>query len=154
MTYVRRGVEYLTTDEARVYTAVASRGKARSCNTSQVAAEVGLSRATVARITDGLRARGYLVNASQNSAYKWRVTGKPVKDTADYEAARAAEITTCYCGKTVTAGPGVPAGTTCPRCEVRDCTACGGDGWLPSLPEGKSECPCCVGGKIVVRRRP
>ena len=25
------------------------------------------------------------------------------------------------------------------------CTACGGDGWLPSLPEGESDCPYCNG---------
>lgn len=26
-----------------------------------------------------------------------------------------------------------------------DCRACGGDGWLPSLPEGASDCPYCAG---------
>jgi DnaJ-class molecular chaperone len=26
-----------------------------------------------------------------------------------------------------------------------DCKACGGAGWLPSLPEGKSACPYCNG---------
>jgi hypothetical protein len=25
------------------------------------------------------------------------------------------------------------------------CTACGGDGWLPSRPEGQSDCPYCDG---------
>lgn len=25
------------------------------------------------------------------------------------------------------------------------CYACGGEGWLPSLPEGQSECPYCKG---------
>lgn len=25
------------------------------------------------------------------------------------------------------------------------CKACGGEGWLPSLPEGHSECPACDG---------
>src|SRR5271154_1737944 len=29
-----------------------------------------------------------------------------------------------------------------------DCPACGGAGWLPSLPEGKSACPYCKDGKI------
>jgi DnaJ-class molecular chaperone len=30
------------------------------------------------------------------------------------------------------------------------CKACGGDGWLASLPEGQSECPYCRGtGKIL-----
>jgi DnaJ-class molecular chaperone len=30
-----------------------------------------------------------------------------------------------------------------------DCPVCGGDGWLPSLPEGKSTCPACKGtGKV------
>ncbi|HEY2638981.1 MAG TPA: hypothetical protein VGI66_03730 [Streptosporangiaceae bacterium] len=29
-----------------------------------------------------------------------------------------------------------------------DCTACGGEGWLPSLPEGQSTCPYCTDGKI------
>jgi DnaJ-class molecular chaperone len=33
-----------------------------------------------------------------------------------------------------------------------DCHACGGEGWLPSLPEGKSECPYCKGsGKVESR---
>lgn len=31
-----------------------------------------------------------------------------------------------------------------------DCYACGGDGWLPSLPEGNSKCPYCIDGKISV----
>ena len=32
---------------------------------------------------------------------------------------------------------------------TKDCHACGGDGWLPSKPEGKSDCPYCMGsGKI------
>lgn len=28
------------------------------------------------------------------------------------------------------------------------CTACGGDGWLPSLPEGSSDCPYCRDGQV------
>lgn len=28
---------------------------------------------------------------------------------------------------------------------TRDCRVCGGDGWLPSLPEGESTCPYCKG---------
>jgi DnaJ-class molecular chaperone len=36
-----------------------------------------------------------------------------------------------------------------------DCTACGGDGWLPSLPEGESQCPYCEGaGKVEDRPLP
>lgn len=31
----------------------------------------------------------------------------------------------------------------------RDCYVCGGDGWLPSLPEGNSECPYCEDGKVL-----
>jgi hypothetical protein len=27
----------------------------------------------------------------------------------------------------------------------RACRVCGGDGWLPSLPEGESTCPYCDG---------
>lgn len=29
--------------------------------------------------------------------------------------------------------------------QTRDCRVCGGEGWLPSLPEGKSMCPHCKG---------
>jgi DnaJ-class molecular chaperone len=37
---------------------------------------------------------------------------------------------------------------------MRDCTACGGEGWLPSRPEGQSECPYCEGtGRIEAARR-
>jgi hypothetical protein len=35
-----------------------------------------------------------------------------------------------------------------PKPEMIDCTACGGEGWLPSLPEGESKCPYCKDGKI------
>jgi DnaJ-class molecular chaperone len=27
----------------------------------------------------------------------------------------------------------------------RDCRVCGGEGWLPSRPEGDSDCPYCFG---------
>lgn len=30
------------------------------------------------------------------------------------------------------------------------CAACGGDGWLPSLPEGRSECGSCNGTGYIV----
>jgi len=32
-----------------------------------------------------------------------------------------------------------------PRHRPGYCHNCGGDGWLPSLPEGRSECPACHG---------
>lgn len=32
------------------------------------------------------------------------------------------------------------------------CHACGGDGWLPSLPEGNSDCPYCQGTGLISRR--
>lgn len=38
---------------------------------------------------------------------------------------------------------------------LTDCRVCGGDGWLPSLPEGESACPFCNGsGKEPYTSRP
>lgn len=35
------------------------------------------------------------------------------------------------------------------------CRVCGGEGWLPSLPEGQSTCPYCKGeGKCVPQPLP
>lgn len=77
MTYMKDGVEYLTSDEAEVLRWVASLNTAgRSTNNSQLANHSGMPRSRIADITMTLKRRGYIRDASQGAAYHWRLTDK------------------------------------------------------------------------------
>jgi DNA-binding transcriptional MocR family regulator len=78
MTYIKDGTEYLDSQEMKVYEAVRANSAAgRTTNTSQVAADVQLSRTTVSNVLAHLKARGFIKDISHSAAYKWRLTDKP-----------------------------------------------------------------------------
>jgi len=79
MTYLKDGVEYLERNDRRVLRAVLYGTRAgKAGNMSQVASWAGLGRTTTANVAHHLRARGYLLDASEPgvNAYRWRLTDK------------------------------------------------------------------------------
>lgn len=79
MTHLIDGTEYLDDQEHRIWNAVQRlNGRGRTTNSSQVAAETGLSRTTITSVCHHLKARGFLRDASKGAAYHWRVTAKTV----------------------------------------------------------------------------
>jgi hypothetical protein len=79
VTYLKRGTEYLTADEAKVYESVLYlSGSGRTGNNSQIAADTGLSRTAVGHLTRYLSARRFIRDVSKGAAYHWRATDKPV----------------------------------------------------------------------------
>lgn len=81
MTYIKNGVEYLSSDEAEVLRWVASlNADRRTTNNSQLASHTSMPRSRIAAITMTLKRRGYIRDAGKGAAYHWRLTDKGKRD--------------------------------------------------------------------------
>lgn len=77
MTYLKDGIEYLDSQEMKIFESIRYLSNSgRTTNNSQIAADTGIGRTTVANVTAHLSARGFITDEGKGAAYHWRIGGK------------------------------------------------------------------------------